>query len=98
MLIFLSPGCDLVMWYELNKKVKKVTKHFVVFPNTIPFGEETNMAVMGMMTCKIGLILRHMKNLYGKLKIIRLPIRFFVKDILTFLDIDIVAFGFDYLS
>ena len=31
--IFLSLSCNLVMWYELNKKQ---TEHFVVFSNTVP--------------------------------------------------------------
>ena len=39
-------------------------EHFVVFSNTVPYEEETNMAVAIMMTCKISLIWRHMKTVY----------------------------------
>ena len=52
MLIVLSLGWNLVLWYELNKKG---TGRFVVFSYTAPCKEETNM-VKDMMTCKIGLI------------------------------------------
>ena len=48
--IFLPLGCNLVMWYELNKKI---IEYFVTFPNTVPCKQETNMVVASMMTCKI---------------------------------------------
>ena len=38
--------------------------HFVVFSNTAPCKEETNMAVGSVMTCKIDMIWCHMKTLY----------------------------------
>ena len=59
-LIFLSLSCNLVLWHEVNKKVMG---HLVMFSNTMPCKEETNMVVASMMTCKIGLIWRHMKTL-----------------------------------
>ena len=36
--------------------------HFVVFSNTVPCKEETNMAVASMMTCKIDLKLASHEN------------------------------------
>ena len=45
----------------------KVLQHHVVFSNTRLWRKETNMAIVGMMTCKIGLIWRHMKALYRAL-------------------------------
>ena len=62
-LIYLSLGCNLVMCYELNKTVMV---HFVAFPYTFTCKQETNMAVASMMTCKICLIWRHMKNPYSR--------------------------------
>ena len=49
MLIFLSLGYNLVLWYELKKKIMG---HFVVFSNTAPCKEETNLAVASM-ACKM---------------------------------------------
>ena len=40
---------------------QKVTGHFVEFSNTAPCTKETNMAMASKMTCKIGLIWRHIK-------------------------------------
>ena len=59
-LIFFSLGCNLVLHYELDQ----IKTHFIVFSYTWPCQEETNMAAVSMMTCKIGLIWRHMKTLY----------------------------------
>ena len=60
-LIFLSLSCNLDLWYEGNKFLR----HFVAFSNTAPYKEETNMAVASTMTCKIGLLWRHMKPSIG---------------------------------
>ena len=49
----------IVLWTQL-----KVLWHLLVFSYTAPCEEETNMAVESAMTCKIGLIWRHMKTLY----------------------------------
>ena len=35
------------------RRDKKTMEHLVVFSNSIPYEEETNMAVASMMTCKI---------------------------------------------
>ena len=47
-----SRFCTL-LWYELNKKVMR---HFVLFSNMVLYKKETNMVVVSMITCKIGLI------------------------------------------
>ena len=60
-LIFLSLSCSLVIWYELNEN----SGTLFVFCNARLWGKETNMAVARMITCKIGLIWRHMKTLYS---------------------------------
>ena len=59
--IILATLCNfgIVVWTHL-----KVSRHFLVFSYTAPCEEETNMAVESAMTCKIGLIWRHMKTLY----------------------------------
>ena len=59
-LMLLSLGCNLVMWYELNKQLWNI---LLFFPNTILRRLENNKAVMGMMTCRICLIWRHTKTL-----------------------------------
>ena len=51
--IFLSLSCNLVLMYELRKKLP----HFVVFSSSVPYNKETKMEAMStMMTCKIDLI------------------------------------------
>ena len=48
-LIFLLLGCNIKRGMNLIKS----NETFVVFTNTVLCGEETNMAVAGMMTCKL---------------------------------------------
>ena len=56
-----SPGN--FCWPTGKEGDSKVLGHFDVFSNTGLWKQETNMAVTSMMTCKIGLIWRHMKTL-----------------------------------
>ena len=59
-LIFLSLGCSLVLWFNLNKS----SWTFCCVSHTKLWGVETNMAVTSAMTCKISFIWRHMKTPY----------------------------------
>ena len=59
-LIFCSLSRNLVLWYELNKS-NETFCCILLYPAV---QKETNMAVVSRMTCKIGLIWRHMKTLY----------------------------------
>ena len=52
-----SPSVEI--WYS---QVSNGT--YVVFSNTVSCRKETDMAVTSMITCKIGLIWRHMKTMY----------------------------------
>ena len=54
----------------------KVVGPFVVFSNARLWGKETNMAVASMMTCKIGLIWRHMKTLYRLWQEVTIAVRY----------------------
>ena len=54
----------IMVWIQL-----KLSGHFLVFSYTAPCEEDTNMAVKNAMTCKIGLIWRHMKTPYYNLYI-----------------------------
>ena len=62
--IILVTPCNfgIVVCTQIN-----VSGHFLVFSYTGSCEEETNMAVESTMTCKIGLIWRHMKTLCRKL-------------------------------
>ena len=58
-LIFSSLSCNLVMWYELNKKL---WNNLLLFPITSHVNRKPTVA--SMMTYKICLIWRHMKAPY----------------------------------
>ena len=61
--IFLSLCCNLVLWYELNKKLWDI----LLFPNTELCIKEINIAVTSMMTCQIGSMWHHRKTLFSKI-------------------------------
>ena len=58
----------VVVWYSNMNYTKKLWDIWLYFSNTRLWWEETNMAVASKMTCKIGLIWRHMKTLYNPMK------------------------------
>ena len=60
-LIFLSLGRNLVLWYELDKKIIETFCCIFLYP-AMPRGN--NMVATSMMTCKTGLIWRNAKTLY----------------------------------
>ena len=59
-LLLLSHSRNLVFWYEI-----KSNETFCCIFLYWSMQNETNMAVASRITCKIGLIWRHMKTLYG---------------------------------
>ena len=49
MLIFLSHGCNLIMWYELNEKLRNI---LLLLPMSLHANRKPNMVVGSMMTSK----------------------------------------------
>ena len=60
-LIFLSLSCNLVLWYELNKKLRNI---LLCFPIPSRAKKKPMWRSRVMMSCKICLIWSHIKTLY----------------------------------